>query len=85
MATKEQATEQKMKLLIAGQQWKGNSKGKMSDYYEKGKGKGKEKGKKGKSKVGERGRHAHGVMTPSANTDVEEEAQFLPFGPPTDP
>ena len=50
MATKEQATEQKMKLLIAGQQWKGNSKGKMSDYYEKGKGKGKEKGKKGKSR-----------------------------------
>ena len=50
MATKEQATEQKMRLLIAGQPWKGNGKGKMNDFHQKGKGKGKEKGKKGKSK-----------------------------------
>lgn len=49
MATKEQATEQKMKLMITGQQWKGQEKGR-SPFHEKGKGKGKEKGKKGKGK-----------------------------------
>ena len=47
MATKEQATDQKMRLLIAGQQWRPLPKGK-GDQFEKGKGKGKEKGKKGK-------------------------------------
>ena len=49
MATKEQATDQKMRLLIAGHQWRPIAKGK-GEQFEKGKGKGKEKGKKGKAR-----------------------------------